>query len=130
MSKSRSTFINIFLPEKQLRKQVMSILTDSKELEDPKDPETCHIFAIYKLLASSEEQAAMRQSYLAGGYGYGHAKQALYDLIITKYAAERERYNYLMENKHEIDEALKIGAERARKVASGVLTRVRSKVGY
>lgn len=130
MSKSRNNFINIFLPEKQLRKQVMSILTDSKELEDPKDPDTCHIFAIYKLLASPEEIAQMTANYKAGGYGYGHAKQALYDLIITKYAAERERYNYLMVNKHEIDEALKIGAERARKVASGVLTRVRSKVGY
>jgi tryptophanyl-tRNA synthetase len=130
MSKSRNNFINIFLPEKQLRKQVMSILTDSKELEDPKDPDTCHIFAIYKLLASPEEIAQMTANYKAGGYGYGHAKQALYDLIITKYAAERERYNYLMENKQEIDEALKVGAERARKVASCVLTRVRSKVGY
>jgi tryptophanyl-tRNA synthetase len=130
MSKSRNNFINIFLPEKQLRKQVMSILTDSKELEEPKDPETCHIFAIYKLLSSVEDQEQMRKNYLAGGYGYGHAKQALFDLILTKYAAQRERYNYLMENKSELDEALRIGAERARKVAHGVLTRVRSKVGY
>jgi tryptophanyl-tRNA synthetase len=130
MSKSRNNFINIFLPEKQLRKQVMSILTDSKELEDPKDTETCHIFAIYKLLASAEELEQMRKNYLAGGYGYGHAKQALYDLILTKYGAQRERYNYLMENKSELDEALRIGSERARKVALGVLTRVRSKVGY
>lgn len=130
MSKSRNNFINIFLPEKQLRKQVMSILTDSKELEEPKDPDTCHIFAIYKLLASYEEQEQMVKNYLAGGYGYGHAKQALYDLIITKYAKQRERYDYLMANKSELDEALKIGAERARKVARGVLTRVRSKVGY
>lgn len=130
MSKSRNNFINIFLPEKQLRKQVMSILTDSKELEDPKDPETCHIFAIYRLLASEEELEAMRKNYLAGGYGYGHAKQALYDLILTKYAQQRERYNYLMENKSEIDQALKTGAERARKVAQGVIDRVRAKVGY
>lgn len=130
MSKSRNNFINIFLPEKQLRKQVMSILTDSKGLEDPKDPDTCHIFAIYKLLASEAEIAQMKSNYAAGGYGYGHAKQALFDLIMTKYAAQRERYNYLMENKQEIDEALKIGAEKARKVASGVITRVRSKVGY
>lgn len=130
MSKSRNNFINIFLPEKQLRKQVMSILTDSKELEDPKDPETCHIFAIYKLLASAAEQADMREKYLAGGYGYGHAKQALFDLILSKYGAQRERYNYLMEHKHEIDAALQVGSERARKVACGVLNRVRSKVGY
>jgi tryptophanyl-tRNA synthetase len=130
MSKSRNNFINIFLPEKQLRKQVMSILTDSKELEDPKDPETCHIFAIYRLLASEEELEAMRKNYLAGGYGYGHAKQALFDLILTKYAKQRERYNYLMENKSEIDQALETGAERARKVAQGVIDRVRAKVGY
>lgn len=130
MSKSRNNFINIFLPEKQLRKQVMSILTDSKELEDPKDPETCHIFAIYRLLASEEELEAMRKNYLAGGYGYGHAKQALFDLILTKYAKQRERYNYLMENKSEIDQALETGAERARKVAQRVIDRVRAKVGY
>ncbi len=130
MSKSRDNFINVFLPEKQLRKQVMSILTDSRELEDPKDPDTCHIIAIYKLLASSGEQDEMRKSYRAGGYGYGHAKQALFELILTKYAAERERYNYLMEHKEEIDAALKIGADRARKVAQSVISRVRSKVGY
>jgi len=99
MSKSRNNFINIFLPEKQLRKQVMSIATDSKQLEDVKDPETCHIFALYRLLASEEEQVEMRQNYLNGGYGYGHAKQALFDLIVTKYAPQRERYFYLMDNK-------------------------------
>lgn len=130
MSKSRNNFINIFLPEKQLRKQVMSILTDSKELEEPKDPETCHIFAIYKLLASEEELEEMRKNYLAGGFGYGHAKQALYELILSKFATQRVRYNYLMENKNEIDEALKKGSERARKVAQGVIDRVRAKVGY
>jgi tryptophanyl-tRNA synthetase len=130
MSKSRNNFINIFLPEKQLRKQVMSIATDSKQLEDVKDPETCHIFALYRLLASEEEQAEMCQNYLNGGYGYGHAKQALFDMILTKYAQQRERYFYLMDNKNELDEALEIGAEKARLVANAVLARVRSKIGY
>lgn len=130
MSKSRNNFINIFLPEKQLRKQVMSIATDSKQLEDIKDPETCHIFALYRLLASEEEQAEMRQNYLNGGYGYGHAKQALFDMILTKYAQQRERYFYLMDNKNELDKALEIGAEKARLVANAVLARVRSKIGY
>ncbi len=130
MSKSRNNFINIFLPEKQLRKQVMSIATDSKQLEDIKDPETCHIFALYRLLASEEEQAEMRQNYLNGGYGYGHAKQALFDLIVTKYASQRERYFYLMDNKAVLDNALKKGAEKAMLVANAVLTRVRSKIGY
>lgn len=130
MSKSRNNFINIFLPDKELKKQVMSILTDSKELEEPKDPDTCHIFAIYKLLASSEQIADMREKYHAGGFGYGHAKTALYDLIITKYAKQREHYNYLMDHKNEIDKALSIGAEKALVVANSVLKRVRKKIGY
>jgi tryptophanyl-tRNA synthetase len=130
MSKSRNNFIDIFLPEKQLRKQVMAIVSDSKELEDVKDPDTCNIFAIYKLLANPAEIEEMRKSYLAGGYGYGHAKQALFELILTKFENQRARYNYLMENKSEIDQALSKGATKARKVAVEVLARVRKKVGY
>lgn len=130
MSKSRDNYINIFLPDKQLRKQVMRIETDSKGLEDVKDPETCNIFALYRILASTEQQEEMRNNYLAGGYGYGHAKQALFELIVEKFAKERERYNYLMEHPNEIDEALKIGEGKARKIASEVLHRVREKVGY
>jgi tryptophanyl-tRNA synthetase len=130
MSKSRENVINIFLPEKDLKKQIMSILTDSKELEEPKDPETCHIFAIYKLLASDGELAEMQQKYLAGGFGYGHAKTALFNLILSKYAAQRERYMYLMENKSEIDRALFVGAQKATIVAQSVIKRVREKLGY
>ncbi len=130
MSKSRNNFINIFLPEKQLRKQVMSILSDSKELEDPKDPDTCHIFAIYRLLASEEQITQMRAKYIAGNYGYGHAKQELFELILEKYAEQRAKYDYLMANKHEIDAALKVGAEKAHIVANDVIKRVRTKVGY
>ncbi len=130
MSKSRNNFINIFLPDKELKKQVMSILSDSKGLEEPKDPETCHIFAMYQLLANADQVSEMRKKYTAGGYGYGHAKTALFELILTKYAAQREKYNYLMANKTEIDVALKIGSEKARNVAQNVINRVRSKVGY
>lgn len=130
MSKSRNNFIDIFLPEKQLRKQVMAIVSDSKELQDVKEPDTCNIFAIYKLLANPTEIEQMRKNYLAGGYGYGHAKQALFDLILTKFEHQRARYNYLMENKSEIDEALAKGATKARKVAVEVLARVRKKIGY
>ncbi len=129
MSKSRNNTINIFLPEKQLRKQVMSIETDSKALEDPKDPSTCHVFALYKLLASDLEIIQMTQNYLQGGYGYGHAKQALFELILLRFQKERERFDYLMSNKNEIDEALKLGAAKAEKVASEVLKRVRVKMG-
>ncbi len=130
MSKSRNNFINIFLPEKELKKQVMSILTDSKGLEEPKDPETCHVFRMYELLASEAETNQMRALYKAGGYGYGHAKTALYELILTKFSKERARFYELMANTTLIDEALAIGAEKARKVAKETLLRVRKNLGY
>jgi tryptophanyl-tRNA synthetase len=130
MSKSRENVINIFLPNKKLRKQIMSIKTDSTPLEDPKNPDTDNVFALYKLIASDAQIAEMRANYEGGNYGYGHAKQALYELIIDQFATIRERYNHYMENKHEIDEALAIGAEKARVVAQEVLGRVRSKTGY
>jgi tryptophanyl-tRNA synthetase len=130
MSKSRNNTINIFLSEKQLRKQVMSIETDSKALEDPKDPATCHVFTLYQLLASEDQLIEMRANYLKGGYGYGHAKQALFELILEKFHKERERFDYLMNNKNELDEVLSFGAEKARKVAKEVLQRVRTKLGY
>jgi len=130
MSKSRDNFITIFLPEKALRKQVMSIVTDSKELEEPKDPSTCNVFALYELLANNEQLEEMRKNYLGGNYGYGHAKQALFELILNKYSAERTRYDELMSNKTIIDDALKMGAERAKETATAVLKRVREKCGY
>ena len=130
MSKSRDNIINIFLPDKKLRKQIMKIQTDSKQLEDPKDPDTDNVFAIYKLLASETQIAEMRANYEGGNYGYGHAKQALYELIIEQFAAIRTKYNHYMENRNEIDEALAIGAKKARLVAKDVLQRVREKIGY
>lgn len=130
MSKSNNNFINIFLPDKKLRKQVMGIETDSTPLEEPKDPDTCNVFALYKLLGSKEEVAEMRANYENGGYGYGHAKQALFELITEKFSEERAKYNHYINNLEEIDEALKVGAEKAGKVADEVLKRVREKVGY
>jgi tryptophanyl-tRNA synthetase len=130
MSKSRNNFINIFLADKKLRKQIMAIQTDSTPLEEPKNPETDNVFSLYKLLASDKEITKMKANYLGGNYGYGHAKQALYELILEKFATEREKYNHYMSNLNEIDEALAIGAQKARKVASGVLKRVREKIGY
>lgn len=130
MSKSRNNFIDIFLPEKKLRKQIMGIQTDSLALEDPKNPDTDNVFALYKLLASDEQIAEMRANYEGGNYGYGHAKQALYELILEKFSDVRAKYSHYMENRNEIDEALAIGAEKARVIAKGVLKRVRTKVGY
>lgn len=130
MSKSRDNCINIFLPEKQLRKQVMGIVTDSKELEDPKDPESCNVFALYALLANEIQGHEMREKYLAGGFGYGHAKQALFELIMTRFEQERGTYEHLMKNTTLIDSALEKGAEKARNVAQSVIRRARVKLGY
>lgn len=130
MSKSKGNIINIFLPEKQLRKEIMSIKTDSTPLEAPKDWKTCNCFALYNLLAENSEAETMKALYEKGGYGYGHAKQALYELIIEKFALPRERYAYYMNNPEAIDSALAVGAEKAKSVADGVLQRVRAKLGY
>mgnify|MGYP001156612520 CR=1 FL=1 len=130
MSKSQGNIINLFLPDKKLRKQIMGIETDSTPLEDPKNPDTCNCFALYKLLATEEQTAEMRKNYLAGNYGYGHAKQALFELIVEKYKEEREKFNYYIENPHLIEEQLQIGAKKATKIANEVLGKVRSKLGY
>ncbi|WP_438426307.1 tryptophan--tRNA ligase [Aquimarina macrocephali] len=130
MSKSKGNIINLFLPDKKLRKQIMSIATDSTPLEEPKDPDTCNLFALYKLIATTEQQEEMRKNYQGGNYGYGHAKQAFYELLIKKFATERERYAYYMANLNEVDEALAIGAKKATSIADTVLARVRENVGY
>jgi len=129
MSKSRDNVIGLFLPEKQLKKQVMGIVTDSKGLEEPKDPDTCNAFKLYSLLASESDIATMRGNYEGGGYGYGHAKLALFELILDQFSAERARYAELMADTSQIDAALEKGAEKARVVAKDVLGRVRGKLG-
>ena len=132
MSKSANNTINIFLDDKALRKQIMSIETDSTPLEDPKNTETCTVFAIYKLLANEIEIASITEKYKNTNrdFGYGHAKQALFELIISKFKIEREKYNYYMNNQNAIDVALELGAKKAKIVASGVLKRVREKLGF
>lgn len=130
MSKSRDNIINIFLDDIKLRKQIIGIQTDSTPLEEPKDWKTCNCFAIYSLLASDTQIETMKANYESGNYGYGHAKQALFELIVEKFSTQRERYNYYMNNLNEIDKALAIGSEKAKTVADEVLNRVREKVGY
>lgn len=130
MSKSRGNIIDIFLDDKALRKQIMSIESDSTPLEDPKNPDTCNVFALYKLLATVSEISSMRQNYFGGNYGYGHAKQALFELICEKFKSEREKYNYYISNRAELDAILKKGAEKAGTIADSVLKRVRVKLGF
>lgn len=130
MSKSRGNIINIFLDDKALRKQIMSIESDSTPLEEPKNPETCNTFGIYKLLANEEQINIMKQKYLGGNYGYGHAKQALFELVCEHFKIERVKYNYYIKHLSEVDELLKQGATKASAIAEDVLKRVREKLGF
>ena len=130
MSKSKGNLIDVFAPEKELKKQVMGILSDSKSLEEPKDPLTDTTFALYKCLAPQDEIEEMSANYLAGNYGYGHAKKALLELILHTFQEPREKYEYLHAHPQEVEDALQQGAEKARKTAQAVLQRVREKVGF
>ena len=130
MSKSYNNFIDIFLPDKKLRKQIMGIKTDSTPMEDKKDAEVCNIYKIYKLLSTEEQATALFEKYAAGNYGYGHAKIELFELICDTYSYERERFNYLMKNKNIIEKELEKGAIKARVIAKDVLARVRKNIGY
>lgn len=130
MSKSYGNIIDIFLPDKELRKQIMTIVTDSTPLEAPKNPDTDNVFSIYKLIATPEETEALKQKYLAGNFGYGHAKQELYELIVRKYAKEREAFDHYMNNLDDLEKKLSRGEEKARAIARNLLEKVRKKLGY
>lgn len=130
MSKSYGNIIDIFLPKKELDKQIKKIVTDSKELEEPKNPDTCTVFKLFSLLAPSDAVEAMRQNYLKGGYGYGHAKKELLELLWTKFEKEREIFNFYMENPQELEQKLSVGEEKARKIAQKTMARVRSVLGF
>jgi tryptophanyl-tRNA synthetase len=130
MSKSYNNFINIFLPEKDLKKVVMSIVTDAKTLEESKDPDTCNIFKIYSLLANEAQIKEMRANYIKGGYGYGHAKLALFELILSKFSSARNRYSALMSNTSLLEKELQVGEAKARKMAQEKLKQVRAVLGF
>ena len=130
MSKSYGNIIDIFLPEKQLKKAVGGIVTDSTPLEDPKDPDTDNVFAIYKLLADESQTEELRKKYIAGNFGYGHAKKELLELILDKYSEERKAFDGLMADLGELENQLAKGEEKARLIANEVLDRTRKKLGY
>ena len=130
MSKSKGNIIDIFLPEKELKKQIMTIQTDSTPLELPKDYESCNVFKIIKLIAENNHVDEIKNKYKSGGYGYGHAKTELFEIILSKYKNQRDKYNHLMSNKKEIDAVLLDGASRAKATAYEVLSRVKTKLGY
>ena len=130
MSKSYKNFIDIFLPEKELKKQIGTIVTDSTPLEEPKNPETCNVFKLYQLVASTEQTQALREKYLAGNFGYGHAKQELLSVILDRFAQARELYSHYMNHPDELEAKLKIGEGRAREIAHAKLQLVREKLGF
>jgi len=131
MSKSYGNYIDIFQPANDLYKVIKKILSDSTPLEEPKNPATDITFQLYSLIATAEETEALRQRYLAGGYGYGHAKKDLYELIITRFANERELFNYyLHENPEALETELRNGEEKARAIASQTIQRVREVLGF
>ena len=130
MSKSKGNIIDIFLPEKELKKQVMAIQTDSTPIEDPKNFNSCNVYKIFKLIADNKSVNKMEKNYSKGGYGYGHAKKELFEYILSHFSKERDTFNYYMSNKNELDKVLNEGAQKANSVASKVLNRVRNKLGY
>ena len=129
MSKSKNNIINIFQSDKALHKQIMSVKTDSKTIEEPKDPESCNVFKLFSLIADPGPIEDLKKQYLAGGMGYGHAKQALFRLMVERFKTEREKFNYYKEHPEEVEVALAKGAVKASKIADEVLLRVRRKLG-
>ncbi len=130
MSKSYGNTIDIFQTDKKLRKNVMQIVTDSTPMEEPKNPETCNVFALYNILGNDEQVSEMRKNYEGGNYGYGHAKQALYELLVDQFGEIREKYDYYINNLPELEKKLQEGEKRAHAIATTVLERVKSKIGF
>ena len=130
MSKSYGNTIDVFAPENELLKTIKTIISDSTPLEIPKNPATDVTFKLYSLLATPAETAAMTRNYATGGYGYGHAKKELYELILRRFAPERERFDFYLNNLPELDAQLAVGARRAQEYGADVLGRVRQKVGF
>ncbi len=131
MSKSYGNYIDLFQSEKELQKVTKKILSDSTPLEEPKNPETDLTFKLYSLIASESDIATMRENYLKGGYGYGHAKQAFFEALKTRFAKEREMFTYYYEeNPAALEQKLQEGEEKARAIASKKLAEVREKIGF
>ncbi len=129
MSKSYNNAIPMFLTGKKLRKRIMQIVTDSTPLEDPKDPDTCNVFALYKLFTDADQQAELAAKYRGGGFGYGHAKLALNEVAQAHFTPMRATFDRLMADTDTLEDVLKDGAGRAREVAREVLGRVRDATG-
>ncbi|MEA3465169.1 MAG: tryptophan--tRNA ligase [Thermodesulfobacteriota bacterium] len=129
MSKSYGNTIDLFQDEKKLRKQIMRIVTDATAVEEPKDPDNCNVFQIYRLFLNNEEQQALRQRYEAGGMGYGEVKQELFETVRDYFTPFTERRNEILVDKEQLRKTLDMGAQKARYAASKVLRKMRKKSG-
>ncbi|MBL4825213.1 MAG: tryptophan--tRNA ligase [SAR324 cluster bacterium] len=129
MSKSYGNVIPLLAPEKQFRKAIMKITTDSKSVGEPKDPETCSVFALYQCFAGKAEQEALAERYRAGGMGYGEAKQLCFEALNAELKGPREIYLQIRNDKTKLNGILENGRDKARVIARQVLDRVRGKVG-
>jgi tryptophanyl-tRNA synthetase len=129
MSKSLNNYIDIFLNEKDLLKVVKKVVTDAKTLEDKKNPDEDNVFKLYSLVAKPDEIEEMRQNYLAGGYGYGHAKNALHAVLVREFAEEREKFEYYMNHTNELDQKLQEGEAKAEIIAKATIERIRNNMG-
>ena len=129
MSKSYGNGINIFDDEKRLKKQIMSIVTDSKDLTESKDPEACTVYQIYKLIVEPEKAKEMAERLRAGNYGYGDAKKLLLQSILETYDSMRQQYRHWIEHSKELEEQLREGAVLARKKAQKMMERIKERVG-
>jgi tryptophanyl-tRNA synthetase len=129
MSKNYGNTIPVFMRPEQLKKRVMSIVTDSRRPEEPKDPDTCNVFSIFRHFASEEERQTIRRRYIEGGLAYSEIKTRLYELLNEQFVDVRDRYYDLLNDKKQIDKTLSQGAERARSIASPLMAKIRKKIG-
>jgi tryptophanyl-tRNA synthetase len=129
MSKSYDNAIELFIPEKQIRKKIMSIVTDSTPVEDPKNPDRCNVMALLRLFANPAERAEWEDRYRRGGTGYGEAKKRLFELFIERLGPARRTYDELSKNLDHVEQVLADGGRRARAVAVGVLDEVHKATG-
>lgn len=130
MSKSSNNYIDVFLPENDLYKQIKRIITDATPLDEPKNPNICIVFKLYSLVANETQIAKMRENYQKGGYGYGHAKKELLEVLLHKYKNQREVFDYYISNLKELESKLKIGEKKAELIAKETISDARQKIGF
>ena len=130
MSKSKNNIIDIFVEDKQLRKQIMKIQTQSLSIEDKKDPKKCNVFKLYSAIVSKDKARVISERYKSGGIGYGEIKELLYNEILNRFSTNRKKFFQLAENKDEVERQLLSGAKKARAQAQNVLKRVRTNIGF